>query len=520
MVTRARWPHLAALLGLALGAACSLYTPTFRDCAVSCGEGGLCPAGTTCNEGFCRPNGFAGACDCTPGDEQVCGGGRGECRAGARRCLDTRIWGACLGEVRPSAEVCDGKDNDCDGFIDEDVIDAPACPLSQGVCAQTSQQCLDGGYVDTCGPATYGPAYEVSEQTCDGLDNDCDGVVDARTAVRLATDVNAWTVEALDTGYLLFTTVVGTPAITVQELDAQLRPVGSARSLLTGVEVSTFRTRAAAGDTAAIGYRRTDGTIAMARVQAGSAPPTTISTAAGGTTTSWALAVQPGGAVLGAFERDGGLELHRWAPGATTSTPVPWTPRFPVTKVTALTLSRQAEVLAWEGDLDPMDGGSTTTVGGVEHLDGGAATANTGIARSEVVVTPTRVQAVYDFSSYLPFAFPLSINESGVRVCFDALANPISWTTIARVQDHMQIRDATGVRLQAEMLVGWTEAKTLQLGTALPSVGQVRSRAVQVPGGTVADYALAAGPQSRLVAVFYRSQADPTSVFGTLMCPP
>lgn len=519
-MTRGPAALFAALAGVVLGAGCSLYAPTFRDCAVTCGEHGACPAGTSCNEGFCRPHGFTGACDCTPADVQACGGGKGECRAGQRTCLDTRIWGPCLGEVRPSGEVCDGRDNDCDGFVDEDTIDAPACPLSQGVCGQAAQQCLDGGYVDTCGAATYGPSYEANEQSCDGLDNDCDGVVDARTPVRLAQGVDKWTLEALDTGYVLFTTAAGTAAITAQAFDAQLQPVGSPRLVLTGAEVSLFRSRAAAGDTAVVGYRRTDGTLGLARYVSGGGL-SALSMSSGGTTASWALAVQPDSrAVLGAFERDGGVELHRWPSGAATSSLVPWAPRYPVTKLTTVMLSRQGEVIAWEGELQPTDGGSTTSVGGVEALDGGRAAPNTGMSRSELVVTPTRVQAVYDFSSYLPFAFPLSINESGVQVCFDAFQDPVSWTTIARVQDYMQIRAATGVRVQAEMLVGWTDAHVLNLGTALPSVGQVRSRTVSVPGGTVADYVLAALPGSGLVGVFYRSQAEPTSVYGTLLCPP
>jgi len=63
-----------------------------------------------------------GGCDCTEGETQPCGppeAGVGACRNGTQTCSSGR-WGACVGAVTPTTEVCDGStDEDCDGMVDE-----------------------------------------------------------------------------------------------------------------------------------------------------------------------------------------------------------------------------------------------------------------------------------------------------------------------------------------------------------------------------------------------------------------
>ena len=105
-----------------------------------------------------------------PGAGLRCGSDVGGCVPGVTRCDAGTV--VCDGEIVPTAELCNGVDDDCDGVTDEgDPEGGRVCGTATGACEVGREVCTGGALVCT---DAIGPTLEV----CNSLDDDCDGLTD------------------------------------------------------------------------------------------------------------------------------------------------------------------------------------------------------------------------------------------------------------------------------------------------------------------------------------------------------
>ncbi|MBI2483233.1 hypothetical protein HYV74_03600 [Candidatus Uhrbacteria bacterium] len=97
------------------------------------------------------------------------------CGQGTRRCV-SGDWGACSAR-QPLPERCDGIDNDCRNGIDDpwSTLLRQPCIVGRGACARTGVYvCASDQLGVVCGATAGSPGTE----TCNNVDDNCDGVID------------------------------------------------------------------------------------------------------------------------------------------------------------------------------------------------------------------------------------------------------------------------------------------------------------------------------------------------------
>ena len=163
------------------GEACVAHGAAGSFCGAACEVDEECPGGYVCDD----------VADVAGGTVRQCIVKDGECACnkwfvdeGAQTaCFAQNEWGTCDGKrgcmavgltacdaVAPAEESCNGKDDDCDGDVDED-LEGSSCLVvnDHGACAGVLE-CVGGK--EKCEGAQAAP------ESCDGQDNDCDGDVD------------------------------------------------------------------------------------------------------------------------------------------------------------------------------------------------------------------------------------------------------------------------------------------------------------------------------------------------------
>lgn len=100
--------------------------------------------------------------------------GIGGCRRVFEKCINGALQQCEPGT--PESEVCDGVDNDCD-YSEDEGFGTLSCGV--GECVQQLPRCDNGVLRETCGDGVTG-----SPEICDGKDNDCNGSIDEGSVCR------------------------------------------------------------------------------------------------------------------------------------------------------------------------------------------------------------------------------------------------------------------------------------------------------------------------------------------------
>jgi hypothetical protein len=161
----------------------SVYGTLDLPCSGKPGLQGCCPGGYVCLSAGgsmqCRP--LSGTCTCIKeGKVAACSNANadGTCY-GLSTCHtegDDLGWTPCTAST-PLPEICDGLDNDCDGIVDgqDSSLDFSTTPDKMEACSHGPACKGSWSCVDQTWICTAKPA---APEVCNGLDDDCDGNID------------------------------------------------------------------------------------------------------------------------------------------------------------------------------------------------------------------------------------------------------------------------------------------------------------------------------------------------------
>ena len=459
--------------------------PEFVDCSLKCGAKNACPEKTECQAGYCRQPGAPGACVCRPGETRTCGSTVGECLAGTETCQSDRNWGACVGEGVPSVEICDGKDNDCNGAVDDNPADALPCERRLGVCAGKRHACVNGQYMLTCTAAEYGSEYQAAETRCDGLDNDCDGRVDSLSPRRLA-NAGPYLLLGFDGGFGLVTTRPGGSGWLVEGalFDSNLAPVGVTVQLATGTgsisglsgvsrderAVATWLVQSVpdAGPFIPDGVEWSRFAPAAPSRLAGLPPADDRGTG------NFAAGLPGAGIVAAHLLTDGGAALLTWTSGSLPPSVGPFSvPNLTLVSVDSVVVSQQASAARWVGVA--LDDAGLAQDGGVVALVGGRSSLVKG--QGQPLERGGGLQGAW-LDSILQGA-PAPRNESTVQVQYDAWDG--GTFAVRSFPDYRAITSFGATQATTGLLLAWSESTTLILAT--PTTGTMLRTSSPFDGG-------------------------------------